>query len=101
MSSLLNYLPAWYRESPEVRAIQQAIQPELDTLWTFREEFARQLDPSTATWGLSLWEEALGLEAEEDDAPSGPSYLTIPSNMDADLFDLFDELFAYDISTYA
>lgn len=61
MRELMSYLPELYRESPEMVAIQQAIQPELELMWQGRDDLLAQLDPNTATWGLSYWEDALGL----------------------------------------
>lgn len=58
---LIDYLPEYYRTSPESVLIQEAFQPELDKLWSERESLLAQLDPSTATWGLALWEAALGV----------------------------------------
>ncbi len=64
MSRLMDYLPEWYGGSPETAAIQNAIQPETDRLWAARDELLAQLDPNTATWGLALWEDALGIGTE-------------------------------------
>lgn len=61
---LIDYLPHSYRDSAEMMALQDAIQPEIDELWRLRNDFLSQLDPMTATWGLEYWEKALGLKAE-------------------------------------
>lgn len=57
----MSYLPENYRNSPETVAFQRALQPEMDGLWLARDDFLVQLNPCTATWGLDLWEDALGL----------------------------------------
>lgn len=64
MKDLMDYLPEGYQNSPETAAVQKAIQPELDMIWLARNDLLLQLNPNTATWGLKLWEEALGLSAD-------------------------------------
>lgn len=59
---LIDYLPENYHGSTEMVALQEAIQPEIDALWEMRHDFLLQLDPMTATWGLTYWEKALGLK---------------------------------------
>lgn len=59
----MGWLPENYPASRETVAFQEAIQPEIGELWRLREEFLLQLNPYTATWGLPLWERALGLTA--------------------------------------
>lgn len=59
------YLPENYEGSCETRIIQEAIQAELNALWQGREDLLAQLDPNTATWGLSYWEKAFGLPVIE------------------------------------
>lgn len=59
----MTYLPEWYEASREVRTTQAAFQPELTALWTGRGDLLAQLDPWTATWGIDLWEAALGIRA--------------------------------------
>ena len=61
MKELMSYLPENYRNSPESVAFQNALQPEIDRLWAARDDLLAQLDPFTATWGLDLWEDALGI----------------------------------------
>ena len=70
MKELMDYLPEWYRESRETAAVQEALQPEMTALWEGRDDLLLQLDPQTATWGLDLWEAALGLRAGRDQAVS-------------------------------
>lgn len=58
----MSYLPENYPASSETVTFQEAIQPEIGELWRLRDEFLQQLNPYTATWGLPLWEKALGLK---------------------------------------
>lgn len=44
--------------------ITGALERGISQVWTARDGFFAQLSLSTATWGLSWWEEALGLSAE-------------------------------------
>lgn len=61
---LLEYLRPGLRESPEVQEIQAAFQRQVDKLWEDINASIAQLDIETATWGLQLWETALGLPVE-------------------------------------
>lgn len=62
---LMAWLPENYPASRETVEFQGAIQPEIALLWRLRDEFLAQLDPYTATWGLPLWEDSLGLNGCE------------------------------------
>lgn len=62
--NLMDYLPPRYRDSPETADWQKALQFPLEKLWAAREDYFKQLDLDTATWGLALWERAYGIEAE-------------------------------------
>lgn len=62
---LMDYLPERYAASKETVTFQEALQPELDLVWRSRSDLLLQLDPRTATWGLSLWETAFGLPTDE------------------------------------
>lgn len=65
---LMEYLPEKYEHSRETSAIQEAIQPEADALWTARDWLLEQLDPRTASGkGLKLWEGAMGVEPAAGD----------------------------------
>lgn len=61
MRELMSYLPDNYVDSLETVTFQQALQPEVDYLWAARNGLLAQLNPYSATWGLYLWEDALGL----------------------------------------
>ena len=65
MKTLMDYLPELYLSSREVTVFQEAWQPEVDLVWKARDDLLAQLNPNTATWGLALWEEALGLPSDE------------------------------------
>lgn len=62
--NLIDYLPSFYIESPEVVSVENAIGTQAQALRAARDEFLLQLDVSFATWGLSLWETALGLAVD-------------------------------------
>ena len=57
----MSYLPENYLASRETVAFQEALQPEVGVMWEARDDLLAQLDLWTATWGLDLWETALGL----------------------------------------
>ena len=61
MKSLLEHMPRQYRGSPEVAELQAALQPWADKIHTDRDILFAQFYPRTATWGLRLWEVALGI----------------------------------------
>lgn len=59
---LMSYLPENYPASLETVTFQEALQPEVETMWDARNTLLRQLDPKTADWGLDLYEEALAIK---------------------------------------
>lgn len=61
---LLDHLPPFHAGSFETSAIQGALDGRLDELLSARDDGLLQLDLATATWGLSLWEEAYGIETD-------------------------------------
>lgn len=61
----MSYLPENYPASRETVAFQEALQPEVNTIWEARDQLLSQLNPYSATWGLWYWEDALGLGACE------------------------------------
>lgn len=61
---LIDYFRPALQESQEVKAIQDGIQAAVDKLWADVEDCTAQLNVETATWGLSIWEEALGLPVQ-------------------------------------
>ncbi len=61
---LIEYLPPFYRNSPEVQAIQRALEPEAQRLRLETQETARQLILAEADWGLEYWERALGIPVD-------------------------------------
>ena len=65
MRELMSYLPAHYKSSAEMVAIQQAIGQEMRLTWNHRDDLLLQLDPHTATWGLNYWESAFGLQSDD------------------------------------
>lgn len=59
---IMRYLPPYYQESRVMRAIAEAQGREIGKFWATLDEILRQFFVETATdWGLSLWEQMLGL----------------------------------------
>jgi len=62
---LMKYLPAYYKKSEIMKAIQDAYSTEFGYIYFFLEDFLKQfLTPETATWGLAFWEQELGLKTD-------------------------------------
>lgn len=60
----MEYLPAYYGGSPEMQALQAAMQPEIERLRAETAGCMAQLCVGTATWGLAYWERALGIPVD-------------------------------------
>ena len=61
---LWELLPEFYLHSPEVMNLQDAVGLQVERFLQARDEMLLQLDVSTATWGLRIWEEAYGLPTD-------------------------------------
>lgn len=61
---LAEYLPDLWDPCAEVIALQNALEPEVITLWAAKDGLLEQLHVATATWGLEAWERALGIEVD-------------------------------------
>ena len=64
MSTLLGLLPRLYAASPETADLQNAFALAITEAQAVRDDYALQLDVNTATWGLSLWEDAYGIMSD-------------------------------------
>jgi len=62
---MLTYLPPYYRESRVMNAIINAQGGEIDKYTDALNEILKQFFISTATWGISFWEEQYGLPVNE------------------------------------
>lgn len=62
---MLTYLPPYYRESRVMNAIISAQGGEIDKYNEALNEILKQFFISTATWGISIWEEQYGLPTNE------------------------------------
>ena len=62
--NLTHLLPNYYKKSTEAVDLQSAFGTWTDSLFSAKTELLRQMNVSTATWGLSTWEKALGLETD-------------------------------------
>lgn len=63
---LIKYLPDLMKEYKEIQEITSSLSPEFKELDYYIKDFIKQLNPLTATWGLSLFEEILGLPINPD-----------------------------------
>lgn len=61
---IMQYLPEYYQNSKVMGAIADAQGTELELLYTALDEILAQFFIDTATWGLNLWDEFLGLKTE-------------------------------------
>ncbi len=59
---MMNYVENYYRESLFYTAQNNAKGAEFDIIHTIIEDMPNQFNPQTATWGLRLWEELLGID---------------------------------------
>ena len=66
MRPLIARYPEFYAGSVEFVDLQNALEPEVLSLWKLRDGVLDQLNVNTATWGLKYWEQALGLAVDED-----------------------------------
>lgn len=64
MSALIDRLPSYYRESRQIAELERAVGASAEALRLAKEDVFAQLWVDTATWGLDLWEKALGLKTE-------------------------------------
>jgi len=62
--SLIDLLPADYKNSKQVVELQGAFEYWTDALKAARDDLFAQLNVESATWGLALWEKALGLQTD-------------------------------------
>ena len=61
MSSLIIYLPRYYQDSPPVTELERVMGEQAEALLDAKEDTVNQLWIDTATWGLDLWEQWVGL----------------------------------------
>ena len=65
-TTMLSYLPDYYATSRVMRSIMQAQGAELDSLFQTLDEILNQSFVPTATWGLEIWEQELGIHTEKN-----------------------------------
>lgn len=63
---MMGYVENYYRESLFYTAQNNAKGEELDIIHSIIEDMPNQFNPQTATWGLGLWEEMLGITRETE-----------------------------------
>lgn len=61
---LMDLLPEFYQNSPHVIELQGAFEHWTEALQAARNDLIKQLNVESATWGLELWERALGLQVD-------------------------------------
>lgn len=61
---LIELLPDYYQKSAETADLQNAIGVEIEKARAAADDLLAQLNVDTATWGLNLWENAYGLQAQ-------------------------------------
>lgn len=64
-TDLLEYLPSFYHNSDIVKAFMESSSIEVDTIKAYLEDLSKNLYVKTATWGLDLFEEELGLVTDK------------------------------------
>lgn len=62
--SLLELLPENYQNSAQVVEIQNAFGAQAETVKAAKDDLFSQLFVDTATWGLTAWEKALGINTD-------------------------------------
>ena len=61
---LMKYLPEYWQNEHTMRAIQKAFGDELEKLLLYYASVRKQMYVETATWGLTNWEKAFGLDTD-------------------------------------
>jgi hypothetical protein len=64
-ADLLEYLPSFYHNSDVIKTFMESNSIEVDTLKAYIEDLIKNLYIKTATWGLDLFEEELGLATDK------------------------------------
>ena len=64
-TDLLEYLPSFYHNSDVIKSFMESNSIEVDTLKAYVEDLSKNLYVKTATWGLDLFEEELGLVTDK------------------------------------
>jgi len=62
--ALIDLLTPNYAESPEVVELQGVFNTQVEAISAAKEDLFKQLDIATATWGLTYWEKAYGLNTD-------------------------------------
>ena len=64
-ADLLEYLPSFYHNSDVIKTFMESNSIEVDTLKAYVDDLVKNLYVKTATWGLDLFEEELGLATDK------------------------------------
>lgn len=61
---LIDLLPAYYKSSSQVIELQGAFEHWTDVIKIAKDDLLSQMNIESATWGLEIWEKALGIETD-------------------------------------
>ena len=64
MSNLVFRLPRYYQDSPQVSELERVLGEQAEALRVSESDTLAQLWVDTATWGLDLWEQWVGLPSD-------------------------------------
>ena len=64
MSNLVFRLPRYYQDSPQVSELERVLGEQAGALRVSESDTLAQLWVDTATWGLDLWEQWVGLPSD-------------------------------------
>ena len=64
-TDLLEYLPSFYHNSDVIKTFMETNSIEVDTIKAYVEDLSNNLYVKTATWGLDLFEEVIGLATDK------------------------------------
>lgn len=67
---LVDYLPAYMQDGFIVRSLMEAIGEEFQVAIDASDDLALQFSVTTATWGLTYWEDLLGLANRDGEDPN-------------------------------
>ena len=62
--SLIDLVPSYHKSSKYTADILQAMDRQTEKLLNAKDDLLAQLNVRTATWGLELWEKALGIQID-------------------------------------
>ncbi len=67
--ALIDMMRPNYKNSPQAAELQAALNKQTEKLMNTKDDMLAQLNVRTATWGLGLWEKALGIVTDISKLP--------------------------------